>query len=236
VNRLVACLNGSRAPGSHPALPLSPADLAADTVAVLAAGATEVHIHPRNETGTESIRPPDVAAALEAIRAAAPGTSVSVTTKLRPGLDAVLRADLVAGWTVLPDLASVNVHEPGALELSSALADRGIGVEAGLWTEDAARLFAGTGLARRCRYVLIEPMDQDTRQALATARAIGAVLDEAGITLPRLVHGEGGPVWAVLDDAAARGLDIRIGLEDTLTGRSGKLAAGNAALVAEALG
>jgi uncharacterized protein (DUF849 family) len=79
--------------------------------------------------------------------------------------------------------------------------------------------------------VLIEPMDPIVAAALRTARDIRAVLDDAGMALPRLLHGEGRPAWGVLDVAAADGLDVRIGLEDTLDDRAGARASGNAALV-----
>src|SRR5215468_1200771 len=45
---LQACLNGSRTPGEHPALPISPLELARDAQRVIAAGAHALHIHPRN--------------------------------------------------------------------------------------------------------------------------------------------------------------------------------------------
>lgn len=237
VRRLVACLNGTRQPGSHPALPLAPAELAAATLAVLDAGATEVHVHPRDSSGTESLEPADVAAAVTAIRAAAPGVPVSVTTRLLPGTGAERRAELVAGWTVPPELASVNMHEPGSPELARILAGLGVGVEAGVWTPAAARLLTGVPqLAARCRYILIEPMDADVDAALATAHAVRrGVLDEAGVALPRLLHGEGGPAWGVFDAAAAAGLDVRMGLEDTMTGRSGEPVTGNVALIKTAV-
>jgi uncharacterized protein (DUF849 family) len=234
VKRLVACLNGGREPGSHPALPLAPGQLAAATLAVLGAGATEVHVHPRDSSGAESLRPGDVAAVLDAIRAAAPGTPVSVTTNLLPQMDAARRAELISGWTVWPDLASVNIHEPGAAELVLTLERAGVGVEAGLWTPEAARLFVAAGLADRCRYVLIEPMDAGVEQALSTASAVGQVLDDAGVALPRLVHGQDHPAWDVLAVAAAAGHDVRIGLEDTLCDAAGRPAADNRAQILEA--
>lgn len=234
MRRLVACLNGGRAPGSHPALPLTPGQLAADTLEVGGAGATEVHVHPRDSSGAESLNPGDVAAALEAIRAAVPGTIVSVTTNLFPEMDAERRAELISGWTVLPDLVSVNVHEPGAAALVLMLEQAGVGVEAGVWTPAAARLFTAAGLADHCRYVLIEAMDLGAEEALGTASAVSAVLDDARVALPRLLHGQDQPAWDVLAAAAAAGHDVRIGLEDTLFDENGRPAADNRALIVEA--
>ena len=49
-----ACLNGSRALGEHPALPLTPAQLAAAARDAVAAGAGALHIHPRRADGSQS--------------------------------------------------------------------------------------------------------------------------------------------------------------------------------------
>jgi uncharacterized protein (DUF849 family) len=50
-----------------------------------------------------------------------------------------------------------------------------------------------------------------------------------------LQHGEGATTWPVLEDALRRGLDTRIGLEDTLHLPDGALAEGNPALVRAAI-
>ena len=81
------------------------------------------------------------------------------------------RLAAVAGWTELPDFASVNVHEAGALDLAEALLDRGVGVEAGLWHGDGARLCVESGLAARCTRLLLEPLMQDLDEALSIVTA-----------------------------------------------------------------
>lgn len=86
-----------------------------------------------------------------------------------------------------------------------------------------------------CLRVLLEPGEADVPAALATVAAIEAILDRAGDTPPRLLHGEGPTAWALIDAAVARGYDTRIGLEDVLTLPDGTLAPDNAALVAEAI-
>ena len=48
-----ACLNGSRTLGEHPALPITPQELARDAQRVVAAGARALHIHPRNTQGVQ---------------------------------------------------------------------------------------------------------------------------------------------------------------------------------------
>ena len=73
-----ACLNGSRRPGEHPALPLTPQELARDAQRVVAAGSRVLHIHPRNAQGEQSLDGRDIAAALLAIRAMRPGDEVLI--------------------------------------------------------------------------------------------------------------------------------------------------------------
>ena len=43
-----ACLNGSRAIGFHQRLPLTSEDIANDGASCIAAGAAELHLHPRS--------------------------------------------------------------------------------------------------------------------------------------------------------------------------------------------
>jgi uncharacterized protein (DUF849 family) len=242
-----ACLNGNRSPDEHPALPVTPEQLGADARATVAAGAGSLHVHPRDETGAETLEPVAIAAAVHAIRVAAPRTELSLSTGLWiAGDDPQARLRAISGWTERPDLCSVNFSEPGWDELIALLVERGIEVEAGLWQVSDAEALAGSGLVeswgggspgrgRRhlpVRRILIEPHEQSGEDAVAMAVAIGAVLDRAAIPAPRLYHGYGLPTYAVVDAAHERGHDVRIGFEDVLTFRDGTVAADNAALIA----
>jgi len=232
---LQACLNGTRAPGKHAALPVSPEALARDAARCVAAGATALHVHPRDAQGRESLAPEVLDATLGALRAAVPGMEVSVTTGLWiTGGDAAARLALVAGWRELPDSASVNVVERGWAELCRALAARGVRVEIGLWTRRDAERFAASDLASACVRALVEPQDEEGGAAIVTASAIDVVLGQAGVRLPRLHHGTDRTTWTVLDAAAPAGRDLRIGLEDTLVLPDGTVASGNPELVATA--
>src|SRR5215470_5687118 len=138
---LKACLNGGTTRDTHPSVPQTPAELAADASAVTAAGAGAVHVHPRDWSGAETLDPDCVLAAVAAIRAAVPGTPVGVTTGLWvAGGDPARRMSLVARWvgSDRPDFASVNLSEPGAEDLAGLLTDLGIAVEAGVWSADDA--------------------------------------------------------------------------------------------------
>ncbi len=136
-----ACLNGNRPPGAHPALPLRPAEVALAAAAARDAGAGAVHFHTRNRDGLESLNAADVGETVAAVREACPGLAAGVTTGAWILRDPARRLEEVKAWRVLPDFASVNWAEEGALELAGLLLEMGVGVEVGLFTvEDARRL------------------------------------------------------------------------------------------------
>jgi len=230
-----ACLNGSREPGSHPALPLTPTQLADAARDAVAAGAGALHIHPRGADGSQSFAPNDVAASVAAVRAACPGVPVGGTTAAWVEPDPARRLALVQSWTLCPDFVSVNFSEEGTEQLCAALLHAAIGIEAGLASANDARLLIESGLAARCVRLLIEPDDETTvAAALAAAQAIEALLDQADIRTPRLLHGFDASAWPLLDEALRCGYDTRIGLEDTLVLPDGSSARDNAQLVATA--
>lgn len=72
-------------------------------------------------------------------------------------------------------------------------------------------------------------------EARATAQRIESVLDESGMSTPRLLHGEGAVTWPMLRYALERGYDTRVGFEDTLVLSDGHLAKDNTQLVEAAL-
>ncbi|MEH1101682.1 3-keto-5-aminohexanoate cleavage protein [Micromonospora sp. CPCC 205561] len=231
---LKACLNGSRGRDEHPAVPVTPAELAADAVRCARLGVGAVHVHPRDDAGRESLHPSVVAAALEAIRGARPGLPVGVSTGAWIEPEPAARVAAVRAWTTLPDFASVNAHEPGAEAVAAALHERGVPVEAGLWTVAAVEAYARWRVP--AGRVLIECMAEDPTRALADAAAMLAALP-APVTggPPVLLHAEGPATWLVLAEAVRRGLHSRVGLEDTLLLPDGTTAPGNAALVTAAL-
>jgi uncharacterized protein (DUF849 family) len=222
-------------PGTHPALPLTAAQLADAARAAAAAGAFAVHAHPRGPDGAETLAAGPVGEAAEAIRAACPGLPVGFSTGAWIEPDPALRLALIRAWDPRPDFVSVNLHEPGAVDLVRALGELGIGVEAGVWNALSARRLVDEDLAGRCLRVLVEPRESGAEAALVTIAAVDAVLDEAGIELPRLYHGEEATAWPVIEAMLARGRDVRVGLEDVLVLPDGRPAPDNAALVAAAL-
>lgn len=231
---LQACLNGAWAPGRHPALPATPAELAREAGRAVRSGAGALHLHPRDAAGRESLDDADVSAALAAVRAACPGVPVGVSSGFWMLNDELARLRAVVAWTARPNFVSVNWHEPGAPELALILLARGIGVEAGLVDLAAAESYARWPWADQALRVLVEIDDRPDAEASRAALDVLGLLDEAGVRPPRLLHGAGSSAWPLLDLAGRLGLDTRIGLEDTLSLPDGRPAAHNGELVAEA--
>jgi uncharacterized protein (DUF849 family) len=232
---LQACLNGSRPPGDHERLPLTPDELARDAAEVAEAGAVALHVHPRGPDGLESLEPEHCAAAVRALREAAPELELSLSTGLWiTGGDVERRLECIRGWTELPDVVSLNVIEEGWEDVARLLHERRIDIEIGLWLADHPAQLAAAGLARRCRRALIEPQETAPAMAVATASAIDGGLEREHIGLPQLHHGMDFTTWAVLDAGVDRSREARIGLEDTYWLPDARRAGSNAELVAAA--
>ncbi|MEW2163133.1 3-keto-5-aminohexanoate cleavage protein [Streptomyces sp. NPDC007084] len=227
------CLNGARGTADGTAVPMSPEALARAAAEAVAAGASDIHVHPKTPCGQDTLSPRVLAATLEAIRARV-AVPVGVTTGAWAEPDPADRVERVRSWTALPDHASVNWHEPGAEEIAAALLDRGIGVEAGIWSgTDGSARFAASPLAPRVLRVLAEVTDTSAHTAEASAHTLLAALGTPG--RPVLLYGEDGGAWPVLRLAGRLGLATRIGLEDTLELPDGERADSNARLVTAGL-
>ncbi len=222
-----ACLNGSRTRTEHGSVPLTPAELASDAIAVRQAGAFAVHVHPRDGGGQQTLSVRACDAAVAAIRTAAPGLPVGLSTAEAIDRDPFARAAAVRAWRQPPDFISVNLAELGWQGIMRAAVHAGIGIEAGLATGADAEELAGSPFVHQVVRALVE-VDSGAQDA----RAIGELLP-AGVS--QLWHGYGEGTWEVLAAAAAAGVDTRVGLEDVLVLPDGRAAANNAELVAAAV-
>jgi uncharacterized protein (DUF849 family) len=212
-------------------MPVSLDELARDAADCAAAGASAFHIHPRDAEGRETLEPETIDAVAAAVRDACGGLPVGVSTAawIEPDFDRRLR--LLREWTK-PDYASVNVSEPGFRDVMRTLLDRGIGIEAGVWSVEDAQRLADSGYAQWVTRILVEPVDPPVDEALETVDAIHAALDAHGISgVPRLQHGDSDSTWVLIEDAVRRGLATRVGLEDCQQLPDETQASGNAALI-----
>ena len=229
---LKACINGARTPDQHPRLPVTPDQLAAAALAAHQAGAKAVHMHPKTADGVDSLLAVHVDAAVAAVRKALPGLPLGVTTGYWALPDTQERLRAVESWSVLPDFASLNWHEPGSPELARLLLSRGLGVEVGIFHAEAAQSWAASDMAQHCMRVMIE-LGADG--SVATADELLGLVAGAHSPAPVLLHGLDESCWPLLEHAGVCGVQTRIGLEDTLTLPDGAPAPGNAALVSAAI-
>jgi uncharacterized protein (DUF849 family) len=228
---LQAALNGDSV---HPATPRTPEAIAEATRTAVAAGAHSVHVHAFDEAGRETLDGRACSQVLRAIRANSPGIAVSLTTSAAIVADPDQRLRLVQAWEEMPDLITANQGEPGIMALCEFFLSRGVGIEAGLLTVGDARAFVASGLAPRCRRVLIEPLELDHATALHNAATMEQIVRSAGITLEQVHHGYGAACWDVNRRALDRGHGIRTGLEDVMVLPDGSAARNNADLVSAA--
>jgi uncharacterized protein (DUF849 family) len=224
---VMACLNGGRTRAEHPRVPLSPAELAADAIAAQAAGAFAVHVHPTDRNGVQTMDAKACDAAVAAIRAAVPRLAIGVSTSVEINADPFARAAALADWRQRPDFVSVNVSELGWMGIARAARHAGIGIEAGLAVPADADELRRSPFAHQILRALIE-VDAGAQDA----RAIAELIPPA---VAQLWHGYGPRTWEVISAAAAAGIDVRVGLEDTLVLPDGSTAADNAELVAAAV-
>jgi len=230
---LQAALNGSRI---HPGAPRNPAAIAESARGAVNAGAQSVHVHAFDEAGRETLDGKTCAEVLRAIRTLCPQTAISLTTSETIVSDPEERLRRVGAWEEMPDLVTANQGEVGIRELCELLLSRGVEIEAGLLSAEDARAFVRSGLAGRCRRVLIEPLDLDPAVAVRHAAEMEEIVTSAGITLEQVHHGYGIACWAVNRRALKRGHGIRTGMEDVTVVPDGTEARDNAELVAAAVG
>jgi uncharacterized protein (DUF849 family) len=227
-----AALNGDRI---HSAAPRTSVGIAEAAEAAIRAGANSVHVHAFDRAGRETLDGAACGEVLRGIRRLCPQTPISLTTSATIIPDPGERLRVVAAWDDLPDLVTANQGEPGIVELCEALLARGVEIEAGLLTIGDAHAFVASGLASRCRRVLIEPEELGVDAAVRNAAAMEGILLSAGIKLEQVHHGCGVASWAVNRRAVARGHGIRTGLEDVTVLPDGSPAQDNAALVMAAV-
>jgi uncharacterized protein (DUF849 family) len=234
--------NGSWGKDVHPELPVSLDEVLEDLEACFRAGARGVHLHPRDRSGLETLRPATVNETARRVREVASAVGVAVEIGLttgawiEPGLGS--RIAMIREWEGV-DCATVNLSEDGFDEVMAAMLDARIGIDVGLWAPVELGRLVRSGLLPKVQRVSIEldPGEPYFLRGPATdlAEEVNAGLDAAGSTCPRLTHGMGDWTWRLVEDAFRRGHDTRVGFEDSALLPDGTTAASNADLVRAAL-
>ncbi|ANL46862.1 hypothetical protein AMC87_CH02184 [Rhizobium phaseoli] len=229
-----ACINGARPSDFHPRIPLTLDAMVHDAAASVAAGAAELHVHPRGADGKESLAAVDDTVA--AIRRACPGTLIGVSTGAWIEGDPERTRQAIGRWRVLPDYASVNLSEDDAPGVMQLLRQKGVGIEVGLASVADAERYVSFGDHERVFRVLIELDDEkDLQRAYHISDGIISVLERSRQPRPVLLHGFDGTVWPFVRSARERRYSTRVGLEDGKHLPDGTIAGDNAALVAAAV-
>jgi uncharacterized protein (DUF849 family) len=216
--------------GDNPHVPITPAEIGLDAERAVAAGASIVHLHARDDDGTPTWRRERYAEIVDEVRSRCPEAIVCVSTSGRNYPDLDRRADVLElDGDLKPDMASLtlgslnfprqtSVNEPTVIQgLAARMAERGIVPELEIFDLgmlDYARYLIERELLRPPFYVNI------LLGSLGTLAASPLNLALCVQALPP------GALWAatgigrfqleVNGLALAMGGGVRVGLEDNL--------------------
>src|ERR1700759_4700036 len=93
-----AALNGGRSRSEHPAIPITPEELASSAKQAVAAGGGEIPFHVRGADERETLDADDVARSINAVKAAVPKTPVGISTGAWILNNTKLRYDKISAW------------------------------------------------------------------------------------------------------------------------------------------
>ena len=144
---MVAPTGARRTKADHPALPISPAEIAADAASCFEAGASALHLHVRDEMNAHSLDPARYREAIAAVRDAAPEMVVQITTEAAGRFSPADQHALVDD--LKPASASIALRElfpESQIGRKESLAFVRRGIEAGVALQWI--LFDSTDLAR----------------------------------------------------------------------------------------
>jgi 3-keto-5-aminohexanoate cleavage enzyme len=228
----------------NPALPHTPAEIAADVVACAEAGASVCHLHVREEDGSPSSRRELFEEAIALIRERTP----IVTMVSTGGAVWMSIEERITGLEAQPDLAGVETgsmnfgEDPfvtvpaDARRVVERAAERGIGLEAEMF--DVGHVVAAVRMSERgelppplrANLVFGVPGGVD-----ATPEALEAMLRPLAPGTHWSITAVGRHQRRMLGLAILHGAGgVRVGFEDGVYLRRGVLAASNAELVADA--
>ena len=228
----------------NPALPHTPAEIAADALACAEAGAAVVHIHVREEDGSPSSRPELFAETIERIRAGSP----MITMVSTGGAVSMSMEERMTGLEARPDLSGVETGSmnfgddlfvtspPDSRRVVERATALGIGLEAEMF--DVGHVVQGVRMLERgelpaplrANLVFGVPggIDASPEALSAMVRPLPAGTHWSITAVGR--HQRRMLALALLNGAGG----IRVGFEDGVYLRRGVLAASNAELVADA--
>lgn len=236
---MVAPNGARRRRADHPALPVTPDELARTAAACFEAGAGALHLHVRDANGRHSIDPARYRPAIEAVAAASPSMSIQVTTE-SAGLFSP-DDQLLCLQSLRPARASVAVRE---IARDPALAPRlyafcraeGIVVQHILYGEECIgqlRTWMRSGVVGRDQRSAIAVLGRYDPPVEAGPDDLDRFLPHfADMDLTWMVCAFGSREHACLRAACEKGGALRVGFENSLTDANGNLWRDNAQSVA----
>jgi uncharacterized protein (DUF849 family) len=232
---MVAPNGARRGPSDHPALPVTPGQIAACARDCAAAGADALHLHVRDREGRHSLDPGLYREALDEIARAAPGLRIQVTTEAAGRFDVAAQLDCLA--RLRPAWASVSIREVArapdlAPRLYALCADQGTEVQHILYdAADADRLrdWRARGMVGPGAPSVLHVLGRD---GAAGPGDVAARRDAVPYASGWMACAFGPAEHDVLIEAARLGGALRVGFENALTDRHGRPHADNAASVA----
>ncbi|KWR77196.1 3-keto-5-aminohexanoate cleavage protein [Cupriavidus sp. IDO] len=228
----------------HPAVPLTAAALAADAKACLDAGAAMMHMHVRDAEGRHSLDAQTYRDALAAVKqAVGDALLVQVTSEAAGIYKAAEQMAMVR--ELRPEAVSIGLREvavPDIPESELAAFFAWIARErimAQIILYDAADVqrwqsMRERGLVPPGAWSVLYVLGRYSAGQVSSPRDLLPFLQVADGTLPWAICAFGREENACVTAAAAFGGHVRVGFENNLFLRDGSLAAGNAALVAQA--
>ena len=228
----------------NPAVPFTPAEIAAEARRAFEAGARMIHVHARRDDGTPTQDAGRYRETVAAIRQEAPEMIIQVSTGGAIGMTAQERLGSLAAEPEMASLTCGTVNfgrgvfeNPAPLMLEFAQAILGAGVRPELELFDLGHLDNAAWLAAKA------PLSGPQHHDLVLGVPGGAAGTPANVTLMagRLPAGS---TWSatgigrshlpVVMTAIASGGHVRLGFEDQVELAPGRLAASNAELVERA--
>ncbi len=233
----------------QPALPVTPAEQGQAARECLDAGASIIHLHVREDDGKPSQRPERFKESIDAIRKAAPGILIQISTGGAVGESIENRARPLA---LKPEMASLNLgtmnfgddvfmnHPRDIVGLAAKMREHGVVPE--LEVYETGMLEAGFRLLKQgvisaplhFQFVLGVPggMSGEPENLMHLVQRLRQLSVEAGIPMPHWgVAGIGRYQLPVAVQALVMGGNVRVGFEDNVFYSKGVLASSNAQLV-----
>lgn len=237
---MVAPNGARRGKEDHPAIPLTPEELAADAAACAAAGATAIHLHARDASGAHTLDPDVCRRFLDAVREAVGERMVVQLTTEAVGrytpedqmrLMRELRPEAVS---LAPRELAGDAEEPPPAVRSFLdwMAETGISPQYILYAPDEVARFQRwreRGLIPQPRPFVLFVLGRYLAEGESVEpRALLPFLERHPSDCPWAVCAFGREETACLLLAAMLGGHVRVGFENSLWHGNGGLAAGNA--------